>query len=70
MQYTITYEVKRLEEGKSCDLNRTVKCPRCTHEFKPDTELLEEYDRKKEKNEDLNVLASCPICGNKTRLEF
>jgi len=59
-----------MKEEKGCDINRTVKCPRCSHEFKPDSELLEEYDTKKETHEELNVLASCPICGNKTRLGF
>ncbi|HPR41450.1 MAG TPA: hypothetical protein PK718_02750 [Candidatus Methanofastidiosa archaeon] len=59
-----------MKKGESCDIGKKVKCPRCSHEFTPDTDLLDEYDQKKDKNEELNVLASCPICGNKTRLEF
>lgn len=55
----------------SCSLSdKKVICPRCNHEFKPDPELVEQYEHKKEGNPELNVLASCPICGNKTRLEF
>jgi len=58
-----------MSKKEGCSIKKVV-CPRCKTEFEPDSELIEEHEHKKSKNEELNVLASCPICGNKTRLEF
>jgi len=60
------------EDATSCKLGEKTVCPRCSHEFVPDENLLEESRIESEKggSGELDAIVACPICGSKLKLKL